>query len=110
MWTPTKIAVLLTFFVVGLWTGSAYGQTEITMPANAKVEFVSDNTCRQPSYRQSINTLYVYSCNQNQGMTGRIFERSTKRLGQQVEQSIQHGVDRQISDLGKKLDKILGRY
>jgi len=26
MWTPTKIAVLLTFFAVGFWSGGAYGQ------------------------------------------------------------------------------------
>ena len=26
MWTPTKIAILFTFFAVGFWSGAAYGE------------------------------------------------------------------------------------
>lgn len=111
-----KFFVLATFFVVGLWTGAAYG--EITIPSDAKVVYggkmcQSDGSPADASYRKSTNTLYYYSCDRSGRVvaaTDRVINRTIDNTARQVESSVQHGINRQISDLGYKLDKIFGRY
>ena len=41
MWTPTKIAVALTFFVVGAWTGASYGAERYEATGQSQFEHKS---------------------------------------------------------------------
>jgi hypothetical protein len=91
---------------------------DITIPSNAKVVYGGkgcqpDGSAREPSYRASTNTLYHYSCDRSgrvEAATDRVIQRTVDRTAWQIETSIQHGIDRKIYDMGRKLDKILGRY
>ena len=110
-WTPTKFAVLATFFVVGLWTGAAYG--EVSIPADTEIRVIQSKTCRDSVYYSSTNVLYVYDCTSKGRVataTDRVIDRSINRAAGQVERSIQHGIDRQIYEMGRKIDKALGRF
>jgi len=111
------ILAIFLIIVVGAFTQQA-NASNITIPSNAKVVYGgegcnSDRTPWSPSYRASINTLYWYSCD-NSGRvaqaTNRVIDRSINNAAWQIESSVQHGINRQISDLGYKLDKIFGRY
>ena len=107
MWTPTKIAVLLTFFVVGFLFFGAHAQVNI--PAGTEVRVVKSKTCRDSVYYASTNVLYVYDCSK-ESATDRVVNRSISRATGQIERSIQHGIDRQIYEMGRKIDKALGRF
>lgn len=110
-WSPTKLAVLATFFVVGLWTGAAHGS--VTIPADTKIIVVESKSCRDSVYYKGTNTMYVYDCTSKGRVataTDRVVNRSIDRTARTVERSIQHGIDRQIYEMGRKIDKALGRF
>jgi hypothetical protein len=110
-----KFFVLATFFVVGAWTGAAYG--EVTVPDNVIVQYGgkgcnADGTPWPSRYSKGANTVYVYDCKQyNRAETigVKVIERSTRNLEFAVERSVQHGVNRQIDKFERKLNKIFGR-
>jgi hypothetical protein len=106
-----KFFVLATFFVVGAWTGAAHGS--VTIPADTKIIVVESKTCRDSVYYKGTNTMYVYDCTSKGRVataTDRVVNRSIDRTARTVERSIQHGIDRQIYEMGRKIDKALGRF
>lgn len=92
-------------------TTSPDGQTvTITVPAGTKVVTVDSTHC-EPIYNEHTGSLYVPRCwhlkqkEKEAGPVERIFDRSVTRAGEEVEQSVQNGIDRVIYDLGKKIEK-----
>lgn len=103
--------------VIGAYSQNA-SSADITIPSNAKVVYggkhcLSDGSAREPSYRASTNTLYHYSCDRSgrvEAATDRVIQRTVDNTAREIESSVQHGIDRQIYEMGRKLDELFGRY
>lgn len=109
------------FFIFNavVWTAvfgvsAAYAQQTmtITVPADTKVVEVDSTHC-EPIYNENTGSLYVPRCwklkqqEREQGMGGRILDRTIEQTAQTVENSISNGIDRHIYDLGKDIREII---
>lgn len=110
--TRYKLVAATGVIILALAGAKAFAQetVTVTVPAGTKIVEVDSTHC-EPIYNEHTGSLYVPRCWHQQqkekeaGPVERIFDRSVTRAGEEVEQSVQNGIDRVIYDLGKKIEK-----
>lgn len=111
--TPKVLALIFVIFSYSLVNDATAQETmTITVPAGTKVIETNSSHC-EPIYNESTGSLYVPRCwhlkqkEEEAGPVGRIVERSVAGFGTTVENKVQNGINRQIYEIGKTIDKVL---
>lgn len=110
--TRFKLVATAGVIFIALAGAKAFAQdtVTITVPADTTIVEVDSTHC-EPIYNEHTGSLYVPRCwhlkqkEKEAGPVERIVNRSVTRAGEEVEQSVQNGIDRVIYDLGKKIEK-----
>jgi len=100
MWTPTKFAVLITFFVVGFWSGAAFGDEKKDLKATTTGGYIVYKDGKR-DHRAELKLMQQHMHNRNGRMS--VGDYAGNRISREFDHRLKRKIDAEVD---RVMDKI----